>query len=78
MKNKENKSLLSKSCEYIYEIISNLLEIYSVSLFLDKTKPAINAPVISATPKNSSAQNEKSDDDDSIDISVNDDSITIS
>ena len=26
MKNKENKSLLSKSCEYIYEIISKLFE----------------------------------------------------
>lgn len=76
MKNKENKSLLSKSCEYIYEIISKLFESNKKKLVIkSKCKD-------SCCCKNCDCivgYDEKSDDDDdSVDISVNDDSITIS
>lgn len=76
MKNKENKSLLSKSCEYIYEIISKLFESNKKKLVIkSKCKD-------SCCCKNCDCivgYDEKSDDDDDIvDISVNDDSITIS
>ena len=75
MKNKENKSLLSKSCEYIYEIISKLFKT-SNKKFVIKSKCKD-----SCCCKNCDCivgYDEKSDDDDSVDISVNDDSITIS
>lgn len=76
MKNKENKSLLSKSCEYIYEIISKLFESNKKKLVIkSKCKD-------SCCCKNCDCivgYDEKSDDDDnSVDISVNDDNITIS
>ena len=75
MKNKENKSLLSKSCEYIYEIISKLFESNKKKLVIkSKCKD-------SCCCKNCDyivGYDEKSDDDDSVDISVNEDSITIS
>ena len=76
MKNKENKSLLSKSCEYIYEIISKLFE-SNKKKFVIKSKCKD-----SCCCKNCDCivgYDEKSDDDDdSGDISVNEDSITIS
>ena len=75
MKNKENKSLLSKSCEYIHEIISKLFE-SNKKKFVIKSKCKD-----SCCCKNCDCivgYDEKSDDDDSVDISVNDDSITIS
>ena len=75
MKNKENKSLLSKSCEYIYEIISKLFE-SNKKKFVIKSKCKD-----SCFCKNCDCivgYDEKSDDDDSVDISVNEDSITIS
>ena len=75
MKNKENKSLLSKSCEYIYEIISKLFD-SNKKKFVIKSKCKD-----SCCCKNCDCivgYDEKSDDDDSIDISVNDDNITIS
>lgn len=75
MKNKENKSLLSKSCEYIYEIISKLFESNKKKLVIkSKCKD-------SCCCKNCDCivgYDEKSDDDVSVDISVNDDNITIS
>ena len=75
MKNKENKSLLSKSCEYIYEIISKLFESNKKKLVIkSKCKDSFcckNCDCIVG-------YDEKSDDDDSVDISVNEDSITIS
>ena len=75
MKNKENKSLLSKSCEYIHEIISKLFE-SNKKKFVIKSKCKD-----SCCCKNCDCivgYDEKSDDDDSVDISVNEDSITIS
>ena len=75
MKNKENKSLLSKSCKYIYEIISKLF-VSNKKKFVIKSKCKD-----SCCCKNCNCilgYDEKSDDDDSVDISVNDDSITIS
>ena len=75
MKNKENKSLLSKSCEYIYEIISKLFD-SNKKKFVIKSKCKD-----SCCCKNCDCivgYDEKSDDDDSIYISANEDSITIS
>ena len=75
MKNKENKSLLSKSCEYIYEIISKLFD-SNKKKFVIKSKCKD-----SCCCKNCDCivgYDEKSDDDDSVDISVNEDSIIIS
>lgn len=76
MKNKENKSLLSKSCEYINEIISKLFESNKKKLVIkSKCKD-------SCCCKNFDCivgyDEKRDDDDDSVDISVNDDSITIS
>ena len=75
MKNKENKSLLSKSCEYIYEIISKLFDSNKKKLVI---KSKCNDSCCCKNCDCIVGYDEKSDDDDSIDISVNEDSITIS
>ena len=55
--NETFKPILAKKTgdKSMYDNVSNLSLIYSVFAVLDTIRPAIKAPVISATPKNSSA-----------------------
>ena len=74
MKNKENKSLLSKSCEYIYEIISKLFESNKKKLVIkSKCKDSCCCRNCNCIV----GYDEKSDDDSEEDIVITDNNVVI-